>query len=116
MEYIDYSGGGFQDTADELQQPAQAQQQQQFNAMLPDGSCAPPFYNHNLPHPTSCDIKPRLTKEQHDVLENHYKQQPKPNTQTKKGFAEQLNVSLDKVNVSSGVYTPWHQAGIWRKG
>ena len=47
-----------------------------------------------------CDTKPRLTKEQHDVLEAHYTKQPKPNTSTKKGFAESLGVSLDKVNVS----------------
>jgi len=47
-----------------------------------------------------CDTKPRLTKEQHDILEAHYTNQPKPNTSTKKGFAESLGVSLDKVNVS----------------
>ncbi|KAM0723230.1 hypothetical protein Q7P37_001430 [Cladosporium fusiforme] len=49
-------------------------------------------------HQIACDIKPRLTKEQHDVLEAHYTEQTKPNTSTKKGFAESLNVSLDKVN------------------
>jgi hypothetical protein len=104
MEYIDYSGGGFQEAADEPAHPTQLHpnQQQQFvqpgHALLPDGTRTA-YYGHAIPHPTSCDIKPRLTKEQHDVLENHYKQQPKPNTQTKKGFAEQLNVSLDKVNV-----------------
>lgn len=47
----------------------------------------------------SCDVKPRLTKEQHDVLEAHYQKQQKPNTSTKRGFAEALNVSLEKVNV-----------------
>lgn len=52
-------------------------------------------------HQIACDIKPRLTKEQHDILEAHYTEQTKPNTSTKKGFAESLNVSLDKVNVSS---------------
>ncbi|QIX02407.1 hypothetical protein AMS68_007924 [Peltaster fructicola] len=46
----------------------------------------------------SCDVKPRLTKEQHDVLEAHYQKQQKPNTSTKRGFAEALNVSLEKVN------------------
>ena len=50
------------------------------------------------------DVKPRLTKEQHDVLEAHYQQQNKPNTQTKKGFAETLGVSLDKVNVSESSF------------
>ncbi|GAM87738.1 hypothetical protein ANO11243_057650 [Dothideomycetidae sp. 11243] len=64
------------------------------------------FYPHHLQHPhftqhlasLTVDVKPRLTKEQHDILENHYQAQNKPNTQTKKGFAEALGVSLDKVN------------------
>lgn len=51
----------------------------------------------------SCDVKPRLTKEQHDILEAHYLRQQKPNTSTKRGFAESLNVSLEKVNVSNNV-------------
>ncbi|KAF2153067.1 hypothetical protein K461DRAFT_293361 [Myriangium duriaei CBS 260.36] len=64
------------------------------------------FYSHHMQHPhfsqhlasLTVDVKPRLTKEQHDILENHYQGQNKPNTQTKKGFAEALGVSLDKVN------------------
>lgn len=47
------------------------------------------------------DVKPRLTKEQHDILEAHYQKQNKPNTQVKKNFADTLGVSLDKVNVRS---------------
>ena len=47
------------------------------------------------------DIKPRLTKEQADVLEAHFQKQNKPNTNVKKGFAETLGVSLDKINVST---------------
>jgi hypothetical protein len=111
MEFIDFSGGGGlyeapEESADRNTHQAQGQQQQQFvqpgTALLPDGTRAA-FYNHGMPHPTSCDIKPRLTKEQHDVLETQYQMQAKPNTQTKKGFAEQLNVSLDKVNVSNAL-------------
>lgn len=60
-------------------------------------------YAHGLSN-LAVDVKPRLTKEQHDILESHYQQQNKPNTQTKKGFAETLGVSLDKVNVSTAVY------------
>ncbi|PNS19752.1 hypothetical protein CAC42_7719 [Sphaceloma murrayae] len=56
-----------------------------------------PHYAHHLAS-LAVDVKPRLTKEQHDILESHYQQQSKPNTQTKKGFAEALGVSLDKVN------------------
>lgn len=65
---------------------------------MPDPQMA--YYAAALPPQISCDIKPRLTKEQHDILEAHYQKQSKPNTNTKKGFAESLNVSLDKVNVS----------------
>lgn len=60
----------------------------------------PPFYNPNGAQHIPCDIKPRLTKEQHDVLEAHYQKVSKPTTMVKKNFAEQLGVSLDKVNVS----------------
>lgn len=44
------------------------------------------------------DVKPRLTKEQHDILEAHFQQQHKPSTSTKKGFAESLGVPVDKIN------------------
>jgi hypothetical protein len=77
--------------------------QQQYKHMpqssMPDPS-RNPYVNAIPQHQVACDIKPRLTKEQHDILEAHYTEQTKPNTSTKKGFAESLNVSLDKVNVS----------------
>lgn len=59
----------------------------------------PSFYSGSMAN-LSGDIKPRLTKEQHDILESHYQKQQKPNTSTKKNFAESLQVSLEKVNVS----------------
>ena len=46
------------------------------------------------------DAKPRLTKDQHEILEAHFRQQPKPSTSIKKGYAERLGVPLDKINVS----------------
>ncbi|KAF2145656.1 uncharacterized protein K452DRAFT_315852 [Aplosporella prunicola CBS 121167] len=49
-------------------------------------------------HPVVQDVKPRLTKEQHDILEAHFQQQHKPTTSTKKGFADALGVPLDKIN------------------
>jgi hypothetical protein len=58
----------------------------------------PPSKTHQM---GTADVKPRLTKEQHDILENHFQQQHKPSTSTKKGFAESLNVPVDKINVSS---------------
>ena len=77
---------------------------QSAHGIPPDPSTQPGYYNPNaLNQQMSCDIKPRLTKEQHDILESHYQKQNKPNTNTKKGFAENLNVSLDKVNVSCAV-------------
>lgn len=50
-------------------------------------------------HPVCQEVKPRLTKEQHDILEAHFQQQHKPSTNTKKGFAESLGVPLEKINV-----------------
>ncbi|KAF2276252.1 uncharacterized protein EI97DRAFT_53490 [Westerdykella ornata] len=50
------------------------------------------------PGPNGPDVKPRLTKEQHDILEAHFQQQSKPTTSVKKGFAESLNVPVDKIN------------------
>lgn len=44
------------------------------------------------------DVKPRLTKDQHEILEQHFRQQPKPSTSIKKGFADALGVPLDKIN------------------
>ncbi|KAF2189508.1 hypothetical protein K469DRAFT_682947 [Zopfia rhizophila CBS 207.26] len=55
---------------------------------------APPKQHHN----GCADVKPRLTKEQHDILEAHFQQQHKPSTSTKKGFAESLGVPVDKIN------------------
>lgn len=93
MDYLDFSGhaGGFQEAAEDSERGAQHYNQRT--------SPKPAFYT-NVTHPMSCDIKPRLTKEQHDILEAQYNKVQKPNTNVKKGFAESLNVSLDKVNVS----------------
>ncbi|KAF3000184.1 hypothetical protein E8E13_006365 [Curvularia kusanoi] len=44
------------------------------------------------------DVKPRLTKDQHDILEQHFQQQHKPTTGVKKAFADRLGVPLDKIN------------------
>lgn len=62
----------------------------------------PPKPHHN----GVADVKPRLTKEQHDILEAHFQQHHKPSTSTKKGFAETLGVPLDKINVSDSCSSP----------
>ena len=47
------------------------------------------------------EVRPRLTKEQHDILERHFQGERKPNTATKKSIAESLEVPLEKINVQS---------------
>ncbi|KAK4997665.1 hypothetical protein LTR66_002964 [Elasticomyces elasticus] len=46
----------------------------------------------------ACDVKPRLSKEQHDTLEQKFQENNKPSTLTKKGYADLLGVHLDKIN------------------
>ena len=105
MEYIDlWCQSPSQESADEIGSGAVGHQPvQHFNSASSYGQDQPnaPYLGPNFPAHISCDIKPRLTKEQHDILEAHYQKQNKPNTNTKKGFAESLHVSLDKVNVSA---------------
>ena len=86
-------------SAEQLQQHYQQHYKHMPQSSIPDQNRIP-YVTAVSQHQVACDIKPRLTKEQHDILEAHYIQQTKPNTSTKKGFAESLNVSLDKVNVS----------------
>lgn len=101
MEYLDFSGG-YQDGSGESGERSghPPQHFSQATSASMEHQSNPSYYGPTMTHQISCDIKPRLTKEQHDVLETHFKKQPKPNTNTKKGFAETLGVSLDKVNVS----------------
>lgn len=61
------------------------------------------------PHNGCADVKPRLTKEQHDILEAHFQQHHKPSTSTKKGFAETLGVPVDKINVSNPFTKQWNE-------
>lgn len=99
MEFADY--GMYADPEDhhiDLRNPHFRQEPMPMHAQ--DHFAQSHQYAHHLAG-LSVDVKPRLTKEQHDILESHYQQQNKPNTQTKKGFAEALGVSLDKVNVSN---------------
>lgn len=100
MEYIDFSA--FQNQAEDSGEAARRQPPQHYshpvNAALQDQSRAA-MYHPTVP-PMSCEVKPRLTKEQHDILEAHFQKQHKPSTNVKKQFAETLQVSLDKVNVS----------------
>ena len=99
-EFVDWTGQAGQDAADEMSGAPPVQHYNANPSSYQQDRSNGPYLNPNFPGSISCDIKPRLTKEQHDILENHYQKQNKPNTNTKKSFAESLNVSLDKVNVS----------------
>ncbi|KAK5733230.1 hypothetical protein LTR17_009836 [Elasticomyces elasticus] len=96
--YIDYPGQtGFleygDETGDRSTYPSHYTDQTSTN----DGQQGN-YYNANGQTPMGCDIKPRLSKTQHEILESEYAKQTKPTTSTKKVFAEQLGVTLDKVN------------------
>ncbi|CAI6239987.1 unnamed protein product [Periconia digitata] len=82
----------FANSSDAAPQRPSSQSSQTTAPAKPAG--APP-----KPHPNGMtDVKPRLTKEQHDILEKHFQQQHKPSTNTKRGFADNLGVPLDKIN------------------
>jgi hypothetical protein len=75
--------------------PQRSQSQPQHgNGAVKPAIALPP----KAPHNGVADVKPRLTKEQHDILEAHFSSQHKPSTSTKKGFAETLGVPVDKIN------------------
>ena len=102
--YVDFSGqGGFHETGEDSGDRMMSQHPQHLkpssSSSLADAQKAA-FYSANVPPSMVCDIKPRLTKSQHEMLEAEYNKQNKPSTSIKKGFAEALGVSLDKVNVS----------------
>ena len=105
-QYFDYSA--FQDQAEDSGD-ASAQQLESLghgmSAPLSEQSRSSLYHPTGQP-PMSCDVKPRLTKEQHDILEAHFQKQHKPTTAIKRGFADALNVSLEKVNVSCTFAAP----------
>ncbi len=57
----------------------------------------------NIDHPRlptiSNEIKPRLGRDEVDILEEEFKQNPKPPTQTKRQYAEEMGVDLARINV-----------------
>jgi hypothetical protein len=55
-----------------------------------------------MPHPPKPnETKPRLGKDEVDILEREFKKNPKPSTQTKRQFAEDMRVDLARINVRS---------------
>lgn len=65
------------------------------------------------PHPVSSlspmsnETKRRLGKDEVDTLEREFEQNPKPNTQTKRSFAEKLHIDLARVNVRISTDIIW---------
>ena len=114
-QFFDYSA--FHDPTEDSGE-ASAQQLENLahamNAPLQDQSRSSIYHPTGQP-PMSCEVKPRLTKEQHDILEAHFQKQHKPTTNVKRGFADALNVSLDKVNVSCDLATPMLTAADCRR-
>ena len=55
-----------------------------------------------MPNPTTKanETKSRLGKEEVEILEREFKKNPKPTTQTKRQFAEDMRVELARINVS----------------
>lgn len=52
-----------------------------------------------MPNPTKTnETKPRLGKDEVDILEREFKKNPKPTTQTKRQFAEDMRVDLARIN------------------
>lgn len=105
--FVDYTGQAgqgqaeFQDGSDGSDERSSLEHFQHMSTSSASQAQKAAYFNSNATHSLSCEVKPRLTKEQHDILEAQYQKQSKPNTNVKKGFAESLNVSLDKVNVST---------------
>jgi hypothetical protein len=53
-----------------------------------------------MPNTTrTTETKPRLGKDEVDILEREFKKNPKPTTQTKRQFAEDMAVDLARINV-----------------
>jgi hypothetical protein len=57
--------------------------------------------------PEKTESKPRLAKEEVDVLEGHFQAHNKPSSGTKRELASRMNVDIARINVSEGtIYRP----------
>jgi len=52
-----------------------------------------------IPTTKTNETKPRLGKEEVEILEREFKKNPKPTTQTKKQYADDMDVELARINV-----------------
>ena len=61
---------------------------------------APGFYAEDYDDNSEVTTRPRLTKDQVDVLEDEFQKNPKPNSQHKRGLAMVTGLSHNRVAVS----------------
>src|ERR1700710_2094685 len=62
------------------------------------------------------ETKPRLGKDEVEILEKEFKKNPKPTTQTKRQFADEMGVDLARINVRSFDTSPICPANTYRIG
>lgn len=66
--------------------------------------------------PNEITTRPRLTKEQVDVLESQFQEHPKPNSLQKRQLAMQTKLSLPRVAVSHGPCSASYMTDVTRIG
>jgi hypothetical protein len=72
----------------------QQQQQQQRAVMMAQGNV----------HSAKTEPKPRLAKDEVELLESEFAKNPKPNSSTKRELAEQMGVEVPRINVGHGTW------------
>lgn len=74
-----------------------------YSAYLADSMEAYQTHHHHLVHQhqmsRTTESKPRLSKEEVEILEAEFQKNHKPNSSTKKALAEQMRVDNARINV-----------------
>jgi hypothetical protein len=93
--------------------------QQQLLALYQPQPRAVLMMNHgNVPAPKQTESKPRLSKDEVELLEREFAKNPKPNSSIKRELAEQMAVEVPRINVgaSMAVLCPHILTAIHRTG
>jgi hypothetical protein len=101
------------------QQFSHHEQMQRMSAHYADIHQTYAMQQQQLPLPTAPrtnETKPRLGKDEVDILEREFKKNPKPTTQTKRQFAEDMGVELARINVGSQLIQSLHLLTKHRTG
>jgi hypothetical protein len=59
----------------------------------------------NMPPAKPNETKPRLGKDEVDILEREFRENPKPTTKVKQKFAREMGVELPRINVCIETFT-----------